>query len=190
MNDIFYNLSSFAHSLLSDVVISGDIVIDATVGNGNDTLFLAEKVGSSGKVYGFDIQLKAINNTTSLLEKQKLKEQVVLIQDGHENMLKYVTVPVKAVMFNLGYLPQSEHNIITLPETTIRALEQAVQLLLPGGVITVIVYPGHAGGKREKEEVIKFLRNLDSKNWDTLEWSFLNRKQTAPNLFVIHRRGG
>ena len=172
MNDIFYNLSSFAHSLLSDVVISGDIVIDATVGNGNDTLFLAEKVGSSGKVYGFDIQLKAINNTTSLLEKQKLKEQVVLIQDGHENMLKYVTVPVKAVMFNLGYLPQSEHNIITLPETTIRALEQAVQLLLPGGVITVIVYPGHAGGKREKEEVIKFLRNLDSKNWDTLEWSF------------------
>ncbi|NLT94645.1 MAG: methyltransferase domain-containing protein [Clostridia bacterium] len=190
MNDIFYNISFFAQNLLNNVILSGDCVIDATVGNGNDTLFLAQKVGEKGKVYGFDVQLAAIQNTASLLEQHGLAEQVQLIHDGHQNMLKYVNRPVKAVMFNLGYLPQSDHKIITLPETTIEALRQSTQLLQTGGVITVIVYQGHSGGEREGEEVALFLKKLDSRKWDCLLWSFINRSPMAPYLYLIHKRGG
>jgi len=190
MNNIFFNISSFTHNLLGNVISLGDYVIDATIGNGNDTLFLAESVGPNGRVYGFDIQESAIENTYSLLCKHGLSEQVTIIHDGHENMSKHIIAPVKAVMFNLGYLPKSNHQIITLPESTISALKQAVELLLPGGIITVTVYPGHQGGEIEKMAVEKFLRNLDIKNWDTLVWSFLNRSSSAPYLMVIYRRGG
>lgn len=190
MNNIFTNLNSFTHSILSSVILPGDNVIDATIGNGNDTLYLAQKVGSKGRVYGFDIQKEAIENTSSLLSKQDVFERVTIIHDGHENMSKYIKRPIKVVMFNLGYLPQSDHQVITLPQTTIEALNQAIELLQPGGVITITIYPGHQGGELEKQKVDEFLLGLDKRKWDVLNWSFVNRSSTAPYLNVIHRRGG
>ncbi|MGI6226409.1 MAG: class I SAM-dependent methyltransferase [Peptococcales bacterium] len=190
MNNIFSSISSFTHNLVETVVKSGDHVIDATIGNGNDTLFLAQKVGVNGKVYGFDIQKIAIENTTLLLNSQGLLAQTNLIHTGHENMKKYVTTSVKAVMFNLGYLPKGDHEIITLPQTTISALGQALDLLLPKGIITVTVYTGHEGGKNEEKAVNAFLKELDKKHWDVLKWSFVNRNQNAPYLIIIYRRGG
>lgn len=190
MNSIFSNINSFTHNILNNIILPGDYVIDATVGNGNDTLFLAQKVAEEGMVFGFDIQLKAIENTGSLLEKHGLLNRVTLIHDGHENMINYITRPVRAVMFNLGYLPQSDHRIKTLPDTTIEALGQAAQLLLPGGVISVMVYPGHPGGEKEKDRVDQFLKSLNSKDWDALQWSFLNRSAKAPYLCIVHKKGG
>ncbi|MDK2823240.1 MAG: hypothetical protein PWQ67_1522 [Clostridia bacterium] len=190
MNNIFSSLNSFTHFLIKNVVKPGDSVVDATAGNGNDTLLLASLVGENGKVYAFDIQECALNNTYNLLAENKLLDRVTLIKTGHENMLKYIQKKVKAVMFNLGYLPKGDHKIITLPETTTISIRQALELLEAGGLITIMVYSGHQGGIKEKEAVLELVSNLDKKCWDILQWSFLNRRETAPQLIVIHRRGG
>jgi len=190
MNDIFYNINLFAHSLLQKVIKSGDHVLDATAGNGYDTLFLAKNVGSKGIVYSFDIQETAILNTSLLLSENNLLEQVRIIHDGHENMVKYISKGLKAAIFNLGYLPKSDHKIKTLPETTVSALGQALDILLPGGLITVTIYSGHEGGEAENKAVEEYLKNLDKTKWDVLTWSFLNKSSTAPFLIVIHSRGG
>ena len=118
-------------SIVAGVVSEGDTVVDATVGNGNDTLFLARLVGEKGKVYGFDIQQEAINNTGELLKDLGLQNRVNLICDGHENMDKYITGDVKAVIFNLGYLPGGNRGITTLPNTTLSAVESPLSFFSP-----------------------------------------------------------
>ncbi|KJS22462.1 MAG: hypothetical protein VR72_05275 [Clostridiaceae bacterium BRH_c20a] len=190
MNNIFSNINLFTHNILQAVIKSGDHVLDATAGNGHDTLFLAKSVGSQGIVYSFDIQETAIFNTSALLSEHHLLERVRIIHDGHENMVKYISKGLKAVIFNLGYLPKSDHQVKTLPETTVIALGQALDILLPGGLITVTIYSGHESGESEKKAVEEYLKNLDKTKWDVLIWSFLNRIPTAPFLIVIHRRGG
>jgi len=96
--------------------------------------FLASLVGENGRVFGFDIQDKAIANTTKKLTDLNLIDRVTLIKDGHQNMDKYIDCPVKAVMFNLGYLPSGDHSISTRPETTIQALSKAMELLVTGAL--------------------------------------------------------
>ena len=114
---------------LENVINKGDIVVDATMGNGYDTKYLAEKVGEEGFVYSFDIQETALKSTKKRLDKENLSDRVKLILDGHENMDKYVEGEVSCVLFNLGYLPRADHNIITKPETTIKAIKHSLNLL-------------------------------------------------------------
>ena len=78
--------SPFSKSLIDSHVCESSIVIDATCGNGNDTLYLAEKV-TNGFVYGFDIQKEAIDNTQL---KVSDFNNVSLIQDSHENVKQHV----------------------------------------------------------------------------------------------------
>ena len=115
---------SFVQELLKTHVVQGDTVIDATVGNGNDTVLLASLVGSSGKVYGFDVQEAAIQTTKEKLILTGLFPQTELILDGHENLDLYVNKDSKisAITFNLGYLPKSDKSIITTPKTTLSAI--------------------------------------------------------------------
>lgn len=181
------NITSFTHYLIKEVIKPGDRAVDATAGNGNDTLFLAQQVGKDGKVFAFDIQKQAIQNTYDLIINNNFLETVKLWSCGHENMQQKVKEPVKVVMFNLGYLPKGDHSLITLPETTVKGIEQAINLLQPGGLITITVYTGHEGGKEEGYAVEKLVGELDKKNWDVLKWSFLNR-MTAPYLIVLARR--
>ena len=125
---------------LKSLIQPGDITVDATAGLGRDTVFLAESVGSEGKVYAFDIQEEAISATDALLEKQGLSERVQLIHDSHSEMLNYVQEKATAVVFNLGYLPRSDHGIITKAHTTIQAVESALKILKTGGIMCLTVY--------------------------------------------------
>lgn len=188
MNNIFSNLSLFSHYLLQNVLKPGDYAIDATAGNGNDTLFLAKTVTESGKVFAFDIQEKALKITEDLLKANNINPGVQLINCGHENMDKKINNKVKAVMFNLGYLPGGDHLVITQPETTLAGIRHGLNLLAQGGIITITIYCGHQGAKEEKEAVEQLLEGLDSKKWDVLKWSFLNKSTSAPFIAVIHRR--
>ncbi|NLW24309.1 MAG: methyltransferase domain-containing protein [Clostridia bacterium] len=190
MINIFSSITSFAHFLLRDIVQEGDKVIDATCGNGHDTLFLAQSVGSLGKVFAFDIQATAIDKTRKLLEEKGLLDRVQLFLKGHEHMKQEISCPVKAVMFNLGYLPNSDHSITTLPTTTVQAIDQAKDLLQEGGLITILIYTGHPGGELEKQYIYDYVQALDKREWDVLKWSFLNRSETAPQLIVLSRREG
>ena len=116
-----------AHHLLSEVVTPGGTAIDATAGNGYDSLFLARLVGPRGKVYAIDIQADALEKTSRLLLDEGVRERVVLVQASHEQLGEIVNEQVDGVIFNLGYLPGGDHKLVTTGETTVRALNAALE---------------------------------------------------------------
>jgi hypothetical protein len=150
-------VTEIAHLLVQRCLGPGGRAIDATVGNGHDALFLAHLVGPEGRIDGFDLQVDAIEKTRG---KTSHLPQVHLHPVGHERIAEHVTVPVEAVMFNLGYLPSGDKSIITHAATTLPALESAKALLVEGGILTVVVYPGHAGGGEEAKAVSRWFRDL------------------------------
>ena len=179
------SLVNEAHKIVAANLTTGGISIDATVGNGYDTVFLAEQVGCEGKVYGFDIQQTALESARVRLRQAGLLTRVKLIQAGHETMTDQIAdnpkIMVNTVMFNLGYLPGYDKTIITRTNTTLEGLNAAIQLIAPGGIITIIAYPGHEGGKPEIEAIINWCRQLD-KHF-VVDTIYL--KEQSPRLFVI-----
>lgn len=172
--------------ILKRCVGSGEIVIDATVGNGNDTLFLSELVGTDGRVLGFDIQQEAIVATGNRL-KQANVQNVKLIHDGHENVLKYISEEISAVIFNLGYLPGSDKTITTNSGTTWKAVIDILSLLKKGGIIVLVIYHGHEAGKVERGEIETAVATLDPTKTEVLRYEFLN-KADAPYVIAIEKR--
>ncbi|WP_144510872.1 class I SAM-dependent methyltransferase [Bacillus sp. FJAT-22090] len=177
----------FAKELLASVIKPGDIVVDATAGNGHDTLFLENLVGVSGHVYAFDVQQEAIQSTSDKLEQAGLIGHVSLIHDGHENVAKYVSGEVAAAIFNLGYLPGSDHEIVTRGASTIKAIESLLHLLKVGGLIILVVYYGHEGGKEEKDALLSFVQQLPQSYAHVLSYQFLNQQNNPPFIIAIEK---
>ncbi|GAA0715285.1 class I SAM-dependent methyltransferase [Paraclostridium ghonii] len=174
--------------LLEDAINEGDIVIDATMGNGYDTKYLAEKVGKNGLVYSFDVQEEAIKNTKKRLEKANLLERVKLILDGHQNIDMYVDRKVSCVMFNLGYLPRAKHQVITKPDTTLEAVKKSLKLLKPHGVVSIAIYTGHEGGMEEYNYVFDYVSLLDQNEYNVLNCNFVNQVNNPPRLILIEKK--
>lgn len=182
----------FAKRITMHTLKQGGIAIDATVGNGYDTAFLAEAVGAEGQVFGFDVQEEAIRRTRERLAEIGLSEQVTLLHEGHETMATSLPEGVKgyvdAVMFNLGYLPgASDKTCITRPDTTRQALEEALTVLRPGGAISVVVYPGHEGGDAEAEAVEAWAASLDQQHFSAVTYRYLNRAHTPPYVVAVEK---
>ncbi|WP_332649525.1 class I SAM-dependent methyltransferase [Lysinibacillus sp. 54212] len=177
----------YAQTLLKASIQEGDIAVDATAGNGHDTLFLANLVGDSGYVYAFDVQKQAVDATLNRLLDNALEHRALVLKDGHENVAKYVTKPVGAAIFNLGYLPGSDHSVITKPNTTTQAIESLLTLLKIGGMIILVIYHGHEGGKEERDEVIQFVSNLPQKYIHVLRYEFLNQKNDPPFIIALEK---
>lgn len=184
----FNNAVNIAKGICMRKIDKGDIVVDATMGNGNDTVFLAELAGNSGKVYAFDVQEKAVKNTEEKINEKGFSKRVELINDGHENMDKYISGKVSLVMFNLGYLPKAEHTITTKADTTLAALKKSLDLIKKGGVVILIVYYGHEDGKIEKIALEEYIKNLDQKKYNAVKMSFINQIHNPPMLIVIEKR--
>ncbi len=178
---------ALAHHFLKSVVRNGDRVVDATCGNGSDTLLLAQLVGRDGRVWAFDVQEQALAKSRSLLAEAGCLEQVELLAAGHECLADFVAEPLKAVVFNLGYLPGGEKGIITRPQQTIAALNQALGFLLPGGIITVCIYTGHPGGAEEGETVAKWGAALSARHFNVWTSRQANRSPTAPYLLLVEK---
>ncbi len=176
-----------AREAIQRTVLPGDSVIDATMGNGHDTLMLCEAVGPCGRVYAFDIQLQAVDETEKRLREHGMADRATLIHAGHERMAEYVKEPVKAVMFNLGWLPGGNHSVTTKWETTRQAVESALNLLLPSGIVVICAYPGHEEGAREERELTAFLSGLSNRQYNVLHQRFLNATSGAPECYVIQR---
>lgn len=184
------NPIKMAHRLVSMVLKPGDTAVDATAGNGNDTLFLSQVVGPDGVLYAFDNQPSAIGKTAEKIKASQNKPRLYLINDGHENMQKYVNQKVQAVMFNLGYLPGTGHRFCTKPESTLIALEQAKNLLAVNGIITVVVYTGHEGALKEKNVVDSWASSLPQEEWTVITCSYTNWRNHPPLVMAITRREG
>jgi len=184
----FTNATTMAKAIIKRKIKNGDVAIDATVGNGHDTAFLAELVGEKGKVYGFDIQKQAINITKNLLLLKELNERVNLINDNHAHMDRYIKDKVDMIVFNLGYLPKGDHEIVTKSVTTIIALKKSIDLLKHNGIILITAYPGHEEGKKEKEEIEFFISQLNQKEFSVLKFEFLNQINSPPILYGIEKK--
>ncbi|CCW40379.1 tRNA (mnm(5)s(2)U34)-methyltransferase [Streptococcus agalactiae] len=172
-----------SHDFLAEVIDKEAITLDATMGNGNDTVFLAK---SSKKVYAFDIQEEAIAKTKAKLTEQGISN-VELILDGHENLEQYVHIPLRAAIFNLGYLPSADKTVITKPHTTIKAIKNVLDILEVGGRLSLMVYYGHDGGKSEKDAVIAFVEQLPQNNFATMLYQPLNQVNTPPFLIMVEK---
>jgi len=181
-------ITELAHHMASLVVDEGAMAVDATAGNGYDTVFLAEKVGPEGHVYSFDVQQEALENTLARLKQRNLEKRVTLLRESHENLKLHISHRVAVVMYNLGYLPGGKRSLTTKYDTTIKSIEQALDLLLPGGIITIVLYPGHREGAKEKERIIPFCRDLDPARFVVLTSKLLNREHVPPELAVVQKK--
>lgn len=180
----------YSHQLLKEIIQPNDHLIDATVGNGHDTLFLARLVKGSGHIYGFDVQEKAIHHTQEKLLAENLDKRVTLFQQGHETLATALPsdIQIKGAIFNLGYLPKSDKTIITQAETTLTAVQAILERLLPTGRIILVVYYGHPGGEQEKQAVLNFVRELPQAHYNVLNYQFINQKNSPPFLLVIEKK--
>ncbi|WP_152553301.1 class I SAM-dependent methyltransferase [Lysinibacillus sp. BF-4] len=179
-----HRILPMAKRFLAKVVASGDAVIDATAGNGNETRYLAELVGDAGCVYAFDVQQEALAATAQKLGP--LQSRVKLIHDGHENVLQYVKHPIAAATFNLGYLPYTDTGITTKAQTTIQAINAILQSLKCGGIITVSVYEGHDGGA-ESSALLAALSQLEQSVVHVARYELINQRNNAPYLLLLEK---
>ena len=188
-----------AHWMLKDIIKTNDVVVDATMGNGYDTQFLAE-LGAN--VYAFDVQEEALNATEKRLDDAGIKNQIFeknlsnlltepsvnLVLSGHEKLSEYVKEPIKAAIFNLGYLPKTDKSVVTKADTTLTALDALTNQLVVGGRIAIMIYYGHEGGMEEKNAVIKWTSSLPQKDWEVTSYAPLNQIHTPPMLVLIEKR--
>lgn len=181
----------FAHELIQAAIEPGDLVIDATCGNGNDTVILGQAVGNDGKVLAFDVQEQAIEATSKRLSQYELTN-VELILDGHQEVALYIPEAWKhklaGAIFNLGYLPRSDKQVITKPVTTIQAIDTIAAHLKYGGIIVCVVYYGHPGGEEEKQALLEHLTTFDQDYFRVLQYGFINQKNTPPFILAIEKK--
>lgn len=182
------NSMNLAKEIAKAKLKAGDIAVDATMGNGNDTVFLGRLVGERGKIYSFDVQSIAIENTKKRIIDNKINTKIELINDGHQNMDVYIKEKVKLVMFNLGYLPNAEHNITTKADTTIIAIKKSLDILEKNGVVIIVIYHGHENGKLEKVAVEEFASTLNQKEYNVMKLMFINQINNPPMLIAIEKR--
>ena len=183
-------LTELAQQAIAARLQPGDAAIDATAGNGYDTLFLARRVGESGRVFAFDLQPQALRQARARLQAAGLAARVTWHCLGHEHMDRVIPRSwhprLRAAMFNLGYLPHGDKRLTTTAATTLAALERAIGLLAPGGRISLIAYTGHPGGMEECEAVRQWLGRQPD---DLLSWHTLvpEGHRKPPWLFLIDR---
>ena len=177
-------LSDIAKYFFKDKIPPDGIAVDYTMGNGYDTLFLSGLV-PDGKVYAFDIQESAVESTRARLSENGVTN-VTLIHDSHSEVKKYLNAPVNAAMFNLGYLPGGDKSIHTMTQSTLKAVSSALDLLAPGGILTVSVYPGHDEGTREGNALVEMLSEIDRRVYSILQCKMLN-SPSSPFIIAIER---
>lgn len=187
MRNLFVNAVVLSKEICRLKIREGDNVVDATMGNGNDTAFLCELVGSSGKVYAFDIQEDAIQKTKERITKLNFEDRIELIHDGHENIDRYVLEKVKLVIYNLGYLPKGDKSITTKSETTVESIKKSVDILDDDGIILLVIYPGHQSGMQEKLAIEDFTKSLDQKLFSVVNMSFTNQINNPPEIICIEK---
>lgn len=184
------NALQMSHQWFAEILEEGDFVVDATVGNGHDTLFLAELVGPTGKVLGFDIQASAIERTRERLTAAQSPAPVQLVQDSHAHLENYLRElpPIKGAIFNLGYLPQGDKSIITSADSTLPALAACFQHLQPKGRLFVMLYTGHPGGQAEATAILHYATHLPQETAQVAHFHFLNQRNAPPELLIIEKK--
>lgn len=188
MSNLITKTTELAMALTLTYIRSGDTVVDATCGTGQDTLSLAKAVGDRGRVYAFDIQKKALLLTEARLHSHGITN-VRLLRSSFVSMSTHIPEnSAAAVVFNLGYLPGGDHSITTTADETIEGLEAALRTIHPGGIVTVVLYDGHEQGKAEKKRVLDWSGNLDPGMYHAAYVSLVNQRNNPPEILWITKK--
>ena len=187
MSKILNGATDFVHSLIKEKIESDFLCIDATLGNGYDTLFLLKNLKENGFVFGFDIQNDAIKNTKKLL-KNKNFSKYKLIEDSHVNFEKYIKEKIDLVVYNLGYLPGGDKTITTKSKSTLKSIKSAMDILKKHGMIFITAYPGHNEGQNELNLMKNYFKTVDQRNFNIVKLDFYNQVNKPPVIFIIEKR--
>ncbi len=177
-----------AAEYMEKMLCEGAVAVDATMGNGHDTEWMARLVGETGRVYAFDVQAQAVAATRTRLENAGLLQRVTLYERSHDCMAELVKESVDLAAFNLGWLPGGDKAVTTLLPSTLSAVGQAMELLKPGGMLVVCCYPGHGEGARELKALEELFASLPPQRFNCLEHVFLNAGPGAPRCFAVQKQ--
>lgn len=181
-----FQITQWSAHFIEEQVKPGDFCIDATMGNGNDTLLLSRLCGESGQVLAFDIQEQALNHTRERLQKAAAPENYTLLLESHSHMRQYARPEtVSCIVFNLGYLPGGDHSKATKSNTSITAMEQGLFLLKKGGLLSLCIYSGGDSGFQERDDVLTWLKQLDSHKYLVIRSDYYNRPNNPPIPVLI-----
>lgn len=184
------------HQLLTHSVGNGSthcgFALDATAGNGSDALQLAQWVGPEGRVWAFDIQAEAIDATDQRLRSAALRDRVELIHSDHADWPQQLPATMRGkldlVVFNLGFLPKSNSPQTTLSDSTLKALDPVPEWLRPGGMLSLLCYPGHAEGAEETAAVKRWILKHRPAFISWVQHIPQGCKAPPPELHVLVRR--
>ncbi len=178
-------LTDDAHRLIEEHFLDKEkhVAIDATCGNGNDTVFLA--LLGFDKVVGFDIQELAIEVSRQRLEAMNINN-AELILDGHQHLAKHIDREVCCVMFNFGYLPGADKNTATESASSLCAIKAACDLLSRQGMISLMCYPGTDAGAAEHKAILNHIKSIGP-DWKVETHLAVSPKPSAPILYVLKR---
>lgn len=175
------NSLGITHRVMADHIKPGDFCIDATAGKGRDALFLCHLVGESGRVLAMDIQPEAVTQTQALLAEHGVADRGRVVQACHSRMGDYAAPEsVDGIMFNFGWLPGGDHTVFSGPDTSIAAVKVGLELLKPGGVMTLCIYYGRENGTTERDALLAFLPTLDNRRYTVIRGDFVNRTGDVP----------
>lgn len=186
---------NLAHFWWSQLLKRGDIAVDATCGNGFDTVVIAKLLlpQLAGTLFAMDLQSDAIAATKRRLEVQvgdKAALDVTFLQQCHSQFPSSLfPATVKLIVYNLGYLPGGDKTLTTQSVSTLASLQQALPLIVPGGAISITCYPGHAAGAEELTEILSWATTLDSRSWSCCHHHWVNRSQ-SPTWLLLTRIAG
>lgn len=190
---ILSNAVQLSHLLIGAAVPAAKTIVDATAGNGGDTLFMAQRAAAGCCIYAFDVQQAALDTAKARLDAARQVDAgiaaVKFICDSHEQVDKYVHGRIDLAVFNLGYLPGGDHALTTRCAGTLAALQKMLKMLSTGGHISIAVYPGHPEGKREAEAVKEWARQLPKKFFTAGWYEMVNHGTNAPALCWIEKVG-
>ena len=183
---INFQITQWSAHFIEEQVKPGDFCIDATMGNGNDTLLLSRLCGESGQVLAFDIQEQALNHTRERLQKAAAPANYTLLLESHSHMRQYARPEtVSCIVFNLGYLPGGDHSKATKSNTSITAMEQGLFLLKKGGLLSLCIYSGGDSGFQERDDILTWLKQLDSHKYLVIRSDYYNRPNNPPIPVLI-----
>ena len=183
-----YQITQWCSRFIEEQVKEGDICIDATMGNGNDTLLLSRLAGPDGQVLAFDIQEQALQAARQKLLRENAPANYTLFLESHTHMADHVKPDsVSCIVFNFGYLPGGDHSLATRSETSIQALEQSLTLLKKGGLLSLCIYSGGDSGFEERDALLTWLKKLDSHNYLVIRSDYYNRPNNPPIPVLVIR---
>lgn len=181
-------ITQWCSHFIKEQVQPGDICIDATMGNGNDTLLLSTLCGAAGHVFAFDIQELALTNTRKRLQDANAPHNYKLLLESHTNIDNYAEpATVSCITFNLGYLPGGDHCKATHSSTSLEALSKSLVLLKKGGLISLCIYSGGDSGFDERDSVLEWLKTLDPHKYLVIRSDYYNRPNNPPIPVLIIR---